>query len=141
MLRPGLGSGGIGALSKADTKADGSKADGTSIKADDTGIIAGVAVAESPARTPVRPAEPEPEPERETDRGAAGDAGRDAGTEGETEGDGINSFDTEFALLQLEWPQPVGAIRSEGELAPPPPQLQLTPRRRDRQRGAMGLRG
>eukprot|EP01043_Picozoa_sp_COSAG02_P022615 COSAG02_NODE_1181_length_14030_cov_6.652143_5_plen_106_part_00 len=40
---------------------------------------------------------------------------------------GEESFDTEFALLQLEWPQPIGAIRSEGELAPPPLQLPLPP--------------
>ena len=27
-------------------------------------------------------------------------------------------FDAELALMQLEWPQPLGAVRSEGELAP-----------------------
>lgn len=37
------------------------------------------------------------------------------------------TFDAEVTLEQLEWPQPIGAIRSEGELAPLPPQLLISP--------------
>ena len=124
-MRPGLASTGIG----------------TVLQADGTGIKAGVPVAAISARVPVRPVEPEPEPEPEPvpEENAARETEEDAEKKRETEGDG--SFDTEFALLQLEWPQPIGAIRSEGELAPPPPQLHLTPRWRDRQKEAERLRG
>lgn len=111
--------------------------------------------AQSQARTPVRLAAPSDLPDLCTSAGAGPGADVDAGAPAPAEDiaagmstpaagigaaapvgqqqehqradGGEESFDTEFALLQLEWPQPIGAIRSEGELAPPTVQLPLPP--------------
>ena len=54
--------------------------------------------------------EPEPEPEQEAKAKTKPEPQPAPGTEAD--------FDAELALMQLEWPQPLGAVRSEGELAP-----------------------
>lgn len=119
-MRPGLGSSGVGS--------------------------ANISVADhSPARTPVRQGAPLSHPITTPDAGAGSDAGACVPSSAEDvtagmstpaggqqlehqRGDGgEESFDTELALLQLEWPKPIGAIRSEGELAPPSLQLPLPP--------------
>ena len=54
--------------------------------------------------------EPEPEPEQKAKAKTKPEPEPAPGTEAD--------FDAELALMQLEWPQPLGAVRSEGELAP-----------------------
>ena len=83
------------------------------------------AVPSSPGGAPAAAAGAGREHGTETNSGASREPDADTGDGGGGGGGGASvadeSFDTEFALLQLEWPQPIGAVRSEGELAPPPP--------------------